>query len=277
MEARLPSRIVCLTEETTETLYRIGEADRIVGISGFTVRPPQARKEKPRVSAFTSARIDRILALSPDLVLGFSDLQADIAQELIRAGVSVMVFNHRSVNGILDMMKTLGAMVGALEPTDALIAECRANLARAQRLARAPRPRVYFEEWDSPQISAIRWVSELIEIAGGQDIFPELAQCPDGKSRIIADPEDVIRRQPDIIIGSWCGKKFRPEKVAARPGWSEIPAVKNNALYEIKSAEILQPGPAALSDGLLRLCTIMDTWHTAPGQPVPNLRPPVTA
>jgi len=191
--------------------------------------------------------------------------------------VSVMVFNHRSVNGILDMMKTLGAMVGALEPTEALIAECRANLARAQRLARAPRPRVYFEEWDSPQISAIRWVSELIEIAGGQDIFPELAQCPDGKSRIIADPEDVIRRQPDIIIGSWCGKKFRPEKVAARPGWSEIPAVKNNALYEIKSAEILQPGPAALSDGLLRLCTIMDTWHMAPGQPVPNLRPPVTA
>ena len=277
MEARLPSRIVCLTEETTETLYRIGEADRIVGISGFTVRPPQARKEKPRVSAFTSARIDRILALSPDLVLGFSDLQADIAQELIRAGVSVMVFNHRSVNGILDMMKTLGAMVGALEPTEALIAECRANLARAKRLARAPRPRVYFEEWDSPQISAIRWVSELIEIAGGQDIFPELAQCPDGKSRIIADPEDVIRRQPDIIIGSWCGKKFRPEKVAARPGWSEIPAVKNNALYEIKSAEILQPGPAALSDGLLRLCTIMDTWHTAPGQPVPNLRPHVTA
>ena len=277
MEARLPSRIVCLTEETTETLYRIGAADRIVGISGFTVRPPQARKEKPRVSAFTSARIDRILALSPDLVLGFSDLQADIAQELIRAGVSVMVFNHRSVNGILDMMKTLGALVGALEPTEVLIAECRANLARAKRSARAPRPRVYFEEWDSPQISAIRWVSELIEIAGGQDIFPELAQCPDGKSRIIADPEEVIRRQPDIIIGSWCGKKFRPEKVAARPGWSGIPAVKNNALYEIKSAEILQPGPAALSDGLLRLCTIMDTWHTAPGQPVPNPRPHVTA
>ena len=277
MEARLPSRIVCLTEETTETLYRIGEADRIVGISGFTVRPPQARKEKPRVSAFTSARIDRILALSPDLVLGFSDLQADIAQELIRAGVSVMLFNHRSVNGILDMMKTLGAMVGALEPTEALIAECRVNLARAKRLARATRPRVYFEEWDSPQISAIRWVTELIEIAGGQDIFPELAQCPDGKSRIIADPEDVIRRQPDIIIGSWCGKKFRPEKVAARPGWSEIPAVKNNALYEIKSAEILQPGPAALSDGLSRLCTIMNTWHTALAQPASNPRPHVTA
>jgi len=265
MEARLPSRIVCLTEETTETLYRIGEADRIVGISGFTVRPPQARKEKPRVSAFTSARIDRILALSPDLVLGFSDLQADIAQELIRQGVSVMVFNHRSVNGILDMMKTLGAMVGALEPTEALIGECRANLDRARRQAPSVRPRVYFEEWDTPQISAIRWVSELIEIAGGQDIFPELAQCPDGKSRIIADPEEVIRRQPDIIIGSWCGKKFRPEKVAARPGWSEIPAVKNNALYEIKSAEILQPGPAALSDGLSRLCTLIGNWHTATG------------
>ena len=176
-----------------------------------------------------------------------------------------MVFNHRSVNGILDMMKTLGAMVGALESTEALIAQCRANLDRARRQAPSVRPRVYFEEWDTPQISAIRWVSELIEIAGGQDIFPELAQCPDGKSRIIADPEEVIRRQPDIIIGSWCGKKFRPEKVAARPGWSEIPAVKNNALYEIKSAEILQPGPAALSDGLSRLCTLIGNWHTATG------------
>ena len=268
MEAQLPCRIVCLTEETTETLYRIGEADRIVGISGFTVRPPQARKEKPRVSAFTSARIDRILALSPDLVLGFSDLQADIAQELIRAGVSVMVFNQRSVSGILDMMKTLGAMVGASESAQVLIDECRVNLEHARARARTPHPRVYFEEWDTPQISAIRWVSELIEAAGGEDIFPELAQCPDGKSRIIADPEEVVRRRPDIIIGSWCGKKFRPEKVAARPGWSAIPAVKNNALYEIKSAEILQPGPAALSDGLSRLCTIIDAWHAAHDRPV---------
>lgn len=268
MEAQLPCRIVCLTEETTETLYRIGEADRIVGISGFTVRPPQARKEKPRVSAFTSARIDRILALSPDLVLGFSDLQADIAQELIRAGVSVMVFNQRSVSGILDMMKTLGAMVGASESAQVLIDECRANLEHARARARTPHPRVYFEEWDTPQISAIRWVSELIEAAGGEDIFPELAQCPDGKSRIIADPEEVVRRRPDIIIGSWCGKKFRPEKVAARPGWSAIPAVRNNALYEIKSAEILQPGPAALSDGLSRLCTIIDAWHAAHDRPV---------
>ena len=268
MEAQLPCRIVCLTEETTETLYRIGEADRIVGISGFTVRPPQARKEKPRVSAFTSARIDRILALSPDLVLGFSDLQADIAQELIRAGVSVMVFNQRSVSGILDMMKTLGAMVGANESAEVLIDECRANLEHARARARTPHPRVYFEEWDTPQISAIRWVSELIEAAGGEDIFPELAQCPDGKSRIIAEPEEVVRRRPDIIIGSWCGKKFRPEKVAARPGWSAIPAVRNNALYEIKSAEILQPGPAALSDGLSRLCTIIDAWHAAHDRPV---------
>ena len=268
MEAQLPCRIVCLTEETTETLYRIGEADRIVGISGFTVRPPQARKEKPRVSAFTSARIDRILALSPDLVLGFSDLQADIAQELIRAGVSVMVFNQRSVSGILDMMKTLGAMVGASESAQVLIDECRVNLEHARARARTPYPRVYFEEWDTPQISAIRWVSELIEAAGGEDIFPELAQCPDGKSRIIADPEEVVRRRPDIIIGSWCGKKFRPEKVAARPGWSAIPAVRNNALYEIKSAEILQPGPAALSDGLSRLCTIIDAWHASHDRPV---------
>lgn len=266
-----------MTEETTETLYRIGEADRVVGISGFTVRPPQARKEKPRVSAFTSARIDRILALSPDLVLGFSDLQADIAQELIRAGVSVMVFNHRSVSGIFDMMKTLGAMVGAGDSAQMLIDECRQNLerARARARARSPRPRVYFEEWDTPQISAIRWVSELIEAAGGDDIFPELAQCPDGKSRIIADPQEVVRRRPDIIIGSWCGKKFRPEKVAARPGWSVTPAVQQDALYEIKSAEILQPGPAALSDGLSRLCAIIDEWHAArdlpahePGQDV---------
>ena len=196
------------------------------------------------------------------------DLQADIAQELIRAGVSVMVFNQRSVSGILDMMKTLGAMVGASESAQVLIDECRVNLEHARARARTPYPRVYFEEWDTPQISAIRWVSELIEAAGGEDLFPELAQCPDGKSRIIADPEEVVRRRPDIIIGSWCGKKFRPEKVAARPGWSAIPAVRNNALYEIKSAEILQPGPAALSDGLSRLRTILDAWHAAHDRPV---------
>ncbi len=266
MDSALPSRIVCLTEETTETLYRIGEADRIVGISGFTVRPRQARKEKPRVSAFTSAKIDKILALSPDLVLGFSDLQADIAHELIKAGVSVMVFNHRSIEGILGMMRTLGAMVGAAERAEALVHECIQYLAQARSHVQLPRPRVYFEEWDSPQISAIRWVSELIEAAGGEDIFPELARYPDGKSRIICDPQEVVRRKPDIIIGSWCGKKFRPEKVATRPDWGSIPAVRTGALYEVKSVEILQPGPAALTDGLARLCEIIHHWHGGQGE-----------
>jgi iron complex transport system substrate-binding protein len=265
MRGDYPSRIVCLTEETTETLYRIGESDRIVGISGFTVRPSRARKEKPRVSAFTSAKIDRILALSPDLVLGFSDLQADIARELIGAGITVMVFNHRSVDGILSMMRTLGAMVGASDRAERLIDECVDLLAAAKAAAPSRRPKVYFEEWDVPQISAIRWVSELVGIAGGDDVFPELAQKPDGKSRIISDPEEVVRRQPDIIIGSWCGKKFRPEKVMARPGWAAIPAVKQRTLYEIKSADILQPGPAALTDGLKQLREIIADWQAQSG------------
>jgi iron complex transport system substrate-binding protein len=262
MKSKYPERIVCLTEETTETLYLLGEEDRIVGISGFTVRPPRARKEKPKVSAFTSAKIDRIIALEPDLVLGFSDLQADIAAELIRRGVTVLVFNHRSVQEILSMIRTLGAMVGAGQRADELVGVYENNidhsLVRAAELPR--RPKVYFEEWDTPQISGIRWVSELITIAGGDDIFPELAVCPDGKSRIIGDPEEVIRRAPDIIIGSWCGKKFRPEKVAARRGWDAIPAVQNGDLYEIKSAEILQPGPAALTDGLEQLREIIANW-----------------
>ena len=263
MSARYPERIVCLTEETTETLYLLGEEDRIVGISGYTVRPSKARKEKPRISAFTSAKIERILDLAPDLVLGFSDLQAEIAGDLIGRGITVLVFNHRSVDGILKMIRTLGGMVGAGKRADQLatgyenrILECRRQTAR-----RARRPRVYFEEWDEPQISAIRWVSELISIAGGEDIFPELAACADGKSRIIADPGEVIRRVPDIIIGSWCGKKFRSEKVAARPGWDVIPAVSAGALYEIKSAEILQPGPAALSTGLDHLLRIVGQWQ----------------
>ena len=260
MKGNYPERIVCLTEETTETLYLLGEEDRIIGISGFTVRPPRARKEKLKVSAFTSAKIDRIIALEPDLVLGFSDLQADIAAELIRRGITVMVFNHRTVQEILSMIRTLGAMVGAGQRADELVGvyenKIARSLTRAADLVR--RPKVYFEEWDDPQISGIRWVSQLIEIAGGDDIFPELAICPDGKSRIIADPEQVIRRLPDIIIGSWCGKKFRPEKVAARQGWDAIPAVRNGDIYEIKSAEILQPGPAALTDGLDQLKKIIN-------------------
>ena len=256
-------RLVCMTEETTETLYLLGEQDRIVGISGFTVRPPRARKEKPKVSAFTSAKIDRILELEPDLVLGFSDMQADIAAELIRAGVAVHVFNHRSVDGILGMIRTLGGLIGEQAKADALAGDLAAAVADVRKATSngARRPRVYFEEWDDPQISGIRWVSELIAIAGGDDCFPELAAESLGKNRIIADPEEVVRRRPDIIIGSWCGKKFRPERVAERPGWDAIPAVQNGDVYEIKSALILQPGPAALTDGLRELRTIISDWQ----------------
>lgn len=255
-------RIVCLTEETTETLYLLGEQDRIVGISGFTVRPPQARREKPRVSAFTSAKIGKIIDLKPDLVLGFSDLQADIGAELVRSGIEVHLFNHRSVAEILRMIRTLGGMIGESTKADTLAAQLQNNLdivaARAATLSR--RPSIYFEEWDDPLISGIRWVSELINIAGGDDCFPELAQESLGKNRIIADTEEVIRRKPDIILGSWCGKKFRPEKVAARPGWSEIPAVQDNEIHEIKSAIILQPGPAALSEGIAEIGRRIQTW-----------------
>jgi iron complex transport system substrate-binding protein len=250
-----PQRIVCLTEETTETLYRLGEADRIVGISGFTVRPPEARKEKPKVSAFTSAKIDRILELEPDLVLGFSDMQADIAAELIRAGVEVYVFNQRSIAGILAMIRRLGGLIGAPDKADALIRELEEGMERVRQEATAlPRtPRVYFEEWDDPPITGIGWVHELVALAGGEDCFPERAACADAASRIIADPDEVIAAAPDLIIGSWCGKRFRPEKVAARPGWDTIPAVRDGHLYEIKSVDILQPGPAALTDGLTQL------------------------
>jgi iron complex transport system substrate-binding protein len=250
-----PSRIVCLTEETTETLYLLGEERRIVGISGFTVRPARARREKPKVSAFTSAKIDRIVELRPDLVLGFSDLQADIAAQLIRLGIEVHVFNQRSIAEILRMIATLGGMVGCEERAQALIRELEAGVERVRSAAAAfaRRPRVYFEEWDEPQISGIRWVSELIDIAGGEDCFPELAREPLGRNRIIADPLEVPRRAPDVIFGSWCGKKFRPEQVAARAGWADIPAVRHGHLYEVKSSLILQPGPAALTDGLREL------------------------
>ncbi|MGD8573953.1 MAG: cobalamin-binding protein [Gammaproteobacteria bacterium] len=257
-----PERIVCLTEETTETLYLLGEDWRIVGISGFTVRPPQARREKPRVSAFTSAKIDRILALNPDLVLGFSDLQADIAAELIRHGVEVHVFNHRSVAGILRMIGVLGGMIGCQTRALSLIERLEKDLERIAGAGRAlPRhPRVYFEEWDDPQLSGIRWVSELIELAGGRDCFPELAKQPLGRDRIIADPDEVVRRAPDIIIGSWCGKKFRADRVAARPGWESVPAVRDGELHEVKSSIILQPGPAALTDGVEALHRIIANW-----------------
>jgi iron complex transport system substrate-binding protein len=257
-----PQRIVCLTEETTETLYLLGEERRIVGISGFTVRPARARKEKPRVSAFTSAKIDRILALEPDLVLGFSDLQADIGAQLARAGLDVHLFNQRSVAEILRMIRILGGMIGCEARTADLVARLEAGLeaARARAATLARRPRVYFEEWDEPQISGIRWVSELIGIAGGEDCFPELAAQPLGRQRIVTDALEVPRRAPDIIFGSWCGKKFRPEEVAARPGWDAIPAVRSAFVREIKSSLILQPGPAALTDGLRALQSVIEEW-----------------
>jgi len=257
-----PSRIVCLTEETTEALYLLGEQWRIVGISGFTVRPPRARKEKPRVSAFTSARLDRIAALEPDLVLGFSDLQADITAELVRRGIEVHVFNQRSVAEILRMLRTLGGMIGCEAKAAALVGELEAGLEsiRAAAATLPRQPRVYFEEWDQPQISAIRWVSELICIAGGDDVFPELAAQSLGRDRIVADPLEVPRRAPDIILGSWCGKKFNPRSVAARPGWADVPAVREGELHEVKSSIILQPGPAALTDGVRELHRLIVQW-----------------
>ncbi len=257
-----PQRIVCLTEETTETLYLLGEEDRIVGISGFTVRPARARKEKPRVSAFTSAKIDRILALQPDLVLGFSDLQADIAAQLARAGLDVHLFNQRSVPEILRMIRTLGGMIGCETRTADLVVRLEDGIETARKRAQAlpRRPRVYFEEWDEPLISGIRWVSEVIGIAGGDDCFPELSLQALGRQRIIADAAEVPRRAPDIVFGSWCGKKFQPEQVAARPGWSAIPAVRSGFVREIKSPIILQPGPAALTDGLHAVQQVIEEW-----------------
>lgn len=261
-----PQRIVCLTEETTEWLYLLGEERRIVGISGFTVRPRRARQEKPKVSAFTSARIEQIVALRPDLVLGFSDIQADIAADLIRAGVPVLVFNQRSLAEIFEVLGQVAALVGAPQRGHALLLQFRERLGQMQQAVQARlaqgrcRPRVYFEEWDAPQISGIRWVSELIGIAGGEDCLAELAAQPLAKGRIVADPLEVVRRAPDIIVGSWCGKKFRPEQVAARPGWQDVPAVRDGQLFEVKSPEILQPGPAALTDGAEALHRIVMNW-----------------
>ena len=257
-----PQRIVCLTEEPTEVLYALGEQHRIVGISGFTVRPPRARKEKPKVSAFTSAKIDRILALEPDMAIGFSDIQADIARDLIRAGVEVWISNHRSVDGILGYVRRLGALVGAADKAETYARSLEAHVeeVRARGAALPRHPRVYFEEWDDPPISGIRWVAELVRIAGGEDVFPELAAEPLAKGRILDDPMEVVRRRPDLMLASWCGKKFRPETVAARPGWKEIPAVRDHELHEIKSPIILQPGPAALTDGLDALQAVIARW-----------------
>ena len=262
-----PRRIVCLTEEPTETLYALGEQDRIVGISGFTVRPAIARKEKPKVSAFTSAKIGEILKLQPDFVIGFSDIQADIAGELIRHGIEVWISNHRSVEGILDYIRRLGAMVGAADKADAYAEALQRGLEAIEREAAdlPRRPKVYFEEWDEPAITGIRWVAELVRIAGGDDIFPERAAEPLARQRILEDPDEVVRRAPDIILGSWCGKKFRPEKVAARPGWDAIPAVRDGELHEIKSPIILQPGPAALSEGVREIAALIRAWGQRQG------------
>ncbi len=250
-----PHRIVCLTEETTEWLYLLGEEARIVGISGYTVRPKRARQEKPRVSAFLDGRIDRIVELRPDLVVGFSDMQAALADKLIRAGLNVLVTNQRSVAEIFGALRLVAGLVGRSDAAEDWIARCERRHAEIRAAAaRWPhRPRVYFEEWDEPMISAIQWVSELIGIAGGDDVFPELAVQRMGRDRVIADALEPVRRAPELIVGSWCGKKFRPERVAARPGWADVPAVRAGALVEVKSCDILQPGPAALTDGLEQL------------------------
>jgi iron complex transport system substrate-binding protein len=261
-----PQRIVCLTEEPTEVLYALGQQHRIVGISGFTVRPPQARKEKPKVSAFTSAKVDQILELRPDLAIGFSDIQADIAQALIRQGVEVWIANHRSVAGIFGYVRRLGALVGVHEQAERYAQHLQAHVERVREAAGTltRHPRVYFEEWDQPLICGIRWVSELIEIAGGRDVFADRSSSSLAQGRIVSNPEEVIGAAPDLIIGSWCGKKFRPEQVVSRPGWSAIPAVRNAELCEIKSPLILQPGPAAVTDGLDALHAIIARWARSP-------------
>ena len=262
-----PKRIVCLTEETVETLYLLGEDHRIVGVSGYAVRPPQVRREKPRVSAFISADIPKILALEPDLVLTFSDLQAAIVADLIKAGVAVHAFNQRDIAGIFEMIRTLGALVGAAQKADRLTATLETRLTQTrERTSRIEiKPRVYFEEWDDPMISGIRWVSELIGIAGGVDVFPELSTRKSAPERVVP-ARDVIAAEPDIIVGSWCGKKFVPAKVAAREGFAAIPAVRNGFMREIKSALILQPGPAALTDGLEALAQIVEEWAAFQGR-----------
>ena len=253
-----PRRIICLTEETTETLYLLGEQDRIVGISGYTVRPPEARKQKPKVSAFINAKFDKILALEPDLVFAFSDLQADIAAELIRRGVNVFTFNQRSVTQILEMILTVGRIVGCPEKADQLVGELQEQLSAIEQSAqRFPsRPRVLFEEWYDPLISGIRWVDELIEIAGGQPIYPELRECQAAKDRIL-NPVDVVIRDPEVIIGSWCGRQVKKKLIRERSGWESISAVRSDQIYEIKSAMILQPGPAALTEGVRQIHAIL--------------------
>ncbi len=262
-----PKRIVCLTEETTETLYLIGEGDRVVGISGYTVRPPEAR-QKPKVSSFLHARYEKIAALEPDLILAFSDLQSEITSDLVKRGYSVFTFNQRSVSEILQMIRVLGGIVGVPGKANALAIELQGGLDRIRETAArfARRPRVYFEEWDDPLISGIQWVEELIEIAGGDPVFPQLRQAKLATNRIVTS-EQVVAAAPDVIIGSWCGKPVRKERIAARPGWADIPAVREGRIYEVKSSYILQPGPASLTEGVTQVHRILAAW--AAGEPGP--------
>ncbi|MGE3276957.1 MAG: cobalamin-binding protein [Vicinamibacterales bacterium] len=260
MADRYPRRIVCLTEETTETLYLLGEGDRVVGISGYTVRPPEAR-QKPKVSSFLHARYEKIEALEPDLILAFSDLQADITTELVRRGYPVFTFNQRSVAEILQMIRVLGGLIGVAGKAEALATSLEDGLAsiRASAARFARRPRVYFEEWDDPLISGIQWVEELVEIAGGDPVFPDLRHARLGKDRIVSS-DQVIAAAPDVIIGSWCGKPVRPERIAGRPGWGQVPAVRAGHIYEVKSTYILQPGPASLTEGVRRVHEALARW-----------------
>ena len=261
--SRYPSRIVCLTEETTETLYLLGQGDRIVGVSGYTVRPPEARA-KPKVSAFINAKFDKIEALRPDLVLAFSDLQADLAAELVRRGVNVVVFNQRTVAQILQMIAMVGGLVGCQPEAEQLADKLAADLDRIREsAARSPvRPRVFFEEWDEPLISGIRWVEELVEIAGGAPIFPELANAALAKERIV-DAAEVARRDPQVVFASWCGKKMKKATIVSRPGWGQVSAVRDDHIYEIKSTYILQPGPASLTEGVSQLHAILQRVTSA--------------
>ncbi len=254
-----PERIVCLTEETVETLYLLGEEKRIVGVTGYAIRPSRVRKEKIRVSSFISAKIDKILALKPDLVLTFSDIQADISKNLIKEGLNVFCFNQRDVSGIIAMIETLGALLNCQKKSSELISKITSNIIKTRELQPRYKPSIYFEEWDDPLISGIGWVSDLIDIAGGVDIFSELSSKPDAKSRIISS-KDVIKRNPEIILASWCGKMVKPEQIAARKGWNNIKAIQNQKIYEIKSSIILQPGPAALFDGLDAIVKIINNY-----------------
>ena len=267
---RYPSRIVCLTEETTETLYLLGQSDRIVGVSGYTVRPPEARR-KPKVSAFINAKFDKIEALKPDLVLAFSDLQADLGAELVRRGIAVVTFNQRSVAEILQMIRMLGGLVGCQLEAERLADRLNVDLDRIREAASrfTERPRVFFEEWDDPLISGIRWVEELVEIAGGTPIFPELAHAGLAKDRIV-DAAEVARRDPQVIFASWCGKKMKKSTIQSRPGWDRVSAVRDDRIFEIKSTYILQPGPASLTEGVTQIHGILKTINAEHAESAEN-------